>query len=34
MHVTIQIRNTDHLQSVVDKIKRVKDVYAVQRIMQ
>lgn len=34
MHVTIQIRNTDHLQSVVDKIKRVKDVYTVQRIMQ
>jgi len=34
MHVTIQIRNTDHLQSVVDKIKRVKDVYSVQRIMQ
>lgn len=34
MHVTIQIRNIDHLQSVVDRIKRVKDVYTVQRIMQ
>ncbi len=33
-HVTILIRNTDHLQSVVDKIKRVKDIYTVQRIMQ
>jgi GTP pyrophosphokinase len=34
MHMTILIRNLDHLQSVVDKIKRVKDVYSVQRIMQ
>jgi guanosine-3',5'-bis(diphosphate) 3'-pyrophosphohydrolase len=33
-HVTILIRNTDHLQTVVDKIKRVKDIYTVQRIMQ
>src|SRR5690606_27893438 len=34
MHVTILIRNIEHLQTVVDKIKRVKDVYSVQRIMQ
>jgi GTP pyrophosphokinase len=34
IHMTILIRNIDHLQSVVEKIKRVKDVYSVQRIMQ
>jgi guanosine-3',5'-bis(diphosphate) 3'-pyrophosphohydrolase len=34
IHMTILIRNVEHLQSVVDKIKRVKDVYSVQRIMQ
>ncbi|UHA74320.1 RelA/SpoT family protein [Paenibacillus sp. 481] len=34
IHMTILIRNTEHLQSVVEKIKRVKDVYTVQRIMQ
>lgn len=34
VHMTIQIRNVDHLHSVVEKIKRVKDVYSVQRIMQ
>jgi len=34
IHMTIQIRNIDHLQAVVEKIKRVKDVYSVQRIMQ
>ncbi len=34
IHMTILIRNIEHLQSVVDKIKRVKDVYSVQRIMQ
>ncbi|PDO10253.1 MAG: (p)ppGpp synthetase [Candidatus Reconcilbacillus cellulovorans] len=34
IHMTIQIKNQDHLQSVVDKIKRVRDVYSVQRIMQ
>lgn len=34
IHMTILIRNIDHLQSVVDKIKRLKDVYSVQRIMQ
>lgn len=33
VHMTILIRNTDHLQSVVEKIKRVKDVYTVHRIM-
>ncbi|MFD2612609.1 RelA/SpoT family protein [Paenibacillus gansuensis] len=34
IHMTILIRNTEHLQSVVEKIKRVQDVYSVQRIMQ
>ncbi|AWB45689.1 (p)ppGpp synthetase [Paenibacillus sp. CAA11] len=34
IHMTILIRNIDHLQSVVEKIKRVKDVYTVHRIMQ
>ncbi|WP_270164576.1 RelA/SpoT family protein [Paenibacillus sp. SYP-B4298] len=34
IHMTILIRNIEHLQSVVEKIKRVKDVYSVQRIMQ
>ncbi|MBB6674288.1 RelA/SpoT family protein [Cohnella nanjingensis] len=34
MHLTILIRNKEHLQSVVDKIKRVKDIFSVQRLMQ
>ncbi|KAA9007723.1 bifunctional (p)ppGpp synthetase/guanosine-3',5'-bis(diphosphate) 3'-pyrophosphohydrolase [Paenibacillus spiritus] len=34
IHMTILIRNTDHLHSVVEKVKRVKDVYTVHRIMQ
>lgn len=34
IHMTILIRNIDHLHSVVEKIKRVKDVYSVTRIMQ
>jgi len=34
IHMTILIRNVDHLQSVVDKIKRVRDIFSVQRIMQ
>ncbi|OAS17617.1 RelA/SpoT family protein [Paenibacillus oryzisoli] len=34
IHMTILIKNIDHLQSVVEKIKRVKDIYSVQRIMQ
>ncbi|KEO82236.1 (p)ppGpp synthetase [Tumebacillus flagellatus] len=32
--LSINIRNVDHLHSVVEKIKRVKDIYAVRRIMQ
>jgi GTP pyrophosphokinase len=32
--MTILIKNLDHLYTVVEKIKRVKDVYSVQRIMQ
>ena len=34
IHMTILIRNTDHLASVVEKIKRVRDIYSVQRLMQ
>lgn len=34
IHITILIHNTDHLHSVVERIKRVKDVYTVHRIMQ
>ncbi|GIP31421.1 bifunctional (p)ppGpp synthetase/guanosine-3',5'-bis(diphosphate) 3'-pyrophosphohydrolase [Paenibacillus sp. J2TS4] len=34
IHMTILIRNIDHLHSVVEKIKRIKDIYSVQRIMQ
>jgi GTP pyrophosphokinase len=34
IHMTILIKNIDHLHAVVEKIKRVKDVYSVQRIMQ
>jgi len=34
IHITILIHNIDHLESVVDKIKRIRDVYSVQRIMQ
>lgn len=34
IHMTILIKNIDHLHSVVEKIKRIKDVYSVQRIMQ
>ncbi|PZD94157.1 (p)ppGpp synthetase [Paenibacillus sambharensis] len=34
IHMTILIRNIEHLQSVVDKIKRIQDVFSVHRIMQ
>ncbi|MBD2844570.1 bifunctional (p)ppGpp synthetase/guanosine-3',5'-bis(diphosphate) 3'-pyrophosphohydrolase [Paenibacillus sp. IB182496] len=34
IHMTILIRNIEHLHAVVEKIKRVQDVYSVQRIMQ
>lgn len=34
MHLTILIRNKEHLQNVVDKIKRIKDIFSVQRLMQ
>ena len=34
IHMTILIRNKEHLQSVVEKIKRVKDIFSVQRMMQ
>lgn len=32
MHITISISNVDHLLKVVDRIKRIKDVYSVRRI--
>ncbi len=34
IHMTVLIRNIEHLTAVVEKIKRVQDVYSVQRIMQ
>jgi guanosine-3',5'-bis(diphosphate) 3'-pyrophosphohydrolase len=34
IHMSILIRNIEHLHSVVEKIKRVRDIYSVQRIMQ
>ncbi|MDB4867599.1 MAG: bifunctional (p)ppGpp synthetase/guanosine-3,5-bis(diphosphate) 3-pyrophosphohydrolase, partial [Cohnella sp.] len=34
IHMTILIRNKEHLQTVVDKIKRTKDIFSVQRMMQ
>jgi len=34
IHMTILIRNIEHLSAVVEKIKRVRDIFSVQRIMQ
>lgn len=34
IHMSILIRNIEHLHSVVEKIKRIRDIYSVQRIMQ
>ena len=34
MLLSINIRNTDHLHTVVERIKRVKDIYAVRRVIQ
>jgi guanosine-3',5'-bis(diphosphate) 3'-pyrophosphohydrolase len=34
IHMTILIRNLEHLHQVVEKIKRIQDVYSVTRIMQ
>src|SRR5690625_3125624 len=34
IHMTILIKNTDHLQHIVDRIKQVKDIYAVTRTIQ
>ncbi len=31
IHITVLIKNTDHLKHVVDRIKQVKDIYAVTR---
>ncbi|GAA0354766.1 RelA/SpoT family protein [Bacillus horti] len=32
--MTVSIQNVDHLHKVVDKIKRLKDIFSVQRVMQ
>lgn len=34
IHLTILINNTDHLRKVVGKLKRIKDVYTVERVIQ
>ncbi|OBZ12470.1 MULTISPECIES: bifunctional (p)ppGpp synthetase/guanosine-3',5'-bis(diphosphate) 3'-pyrophosphohydrolase [Bacillales] len=34
IHMTVLIRNIEHLNAVVEKIKRVQEIYSVQRIMQ
>ena len=34
IHLSISIRNVDHLRQVVDRIKRLKDIYAVRRVIQ
>jgi guanosine-3',5'-bis(diphosphate) 3'-pyrophosphohydrolase len=33
IHMTISITNLDHLQRVVERIKRIKDIYSVRRIL-
>ncbi|USG64088.1 bifunctional (p)ppGpp synthetase/guanosine-3',5'-bis(diphosphate) 3'-pyrophosphohydrolase [Brevibacillus ruminantium] len=33
IHMTISISNIDHLQKVVERIKRIKDIYSVRRIL-
>ncbi|MGD8188868.1 RelA/SpoT family protein [Brevibacillus ginsengisoli] len=33
IHMTISISNLDHLQKVVERIKRIKDIYSVRRIL-
>ncbi|WP_019120105.1 RelA/SpoT family protein [Brevibacillus massiliensis] len=33
IHMTIAISNIDHLQKVVERIKRIKDIYSVRRIL-
>jgi guanosine-3',5'-bis(diphosphate) 3'-pyrophosphohydrolase len=34
IHMTIQIKDTEHLQTVLERIKRIPDIYTVQRILQ
>ncbi len=34
IHMTIAVRNLEHLHTVVERVKRVKDIYTVSRIMQ
>ncbi|GAY78367.1 GTP pyrophosphokinase [Sporolactobacillus inulinus] len=34
IHMTIAITNIDHLYRVVEKIKRIPDIYSVRRVMQ
>ncbi|HZG80382.1 MAG TPA: ACT domain-containing protein, partial [Brevibacillus sp.] len=33
IHMTISISNVDHLHKVVERIKRIKDIYSVRRIL-
>jgi guanosine-3',5'-bis(diphosphate) 3'-pyrophosphohydrolase len=33
IHMSISIQNVHHLQKVVERIKRVHDIYAVRRLM-
>ncbi|TCS94915.1 RelA/SpoT family protein [Hazenella coriacea] len=34
IHIRLCIQNTKHLQSVVERVKRVRDIYSVRRVMQ
>ncbi|WP_174520822.1 RelA/SpoT family protein [Alicyclobacillus acidiphilus] len=34
IHMSIRIRNLDHLRTVVERLKRLKDIYSVRRIVQ
>lgn len=34
MHISVAVHNLDHLHSIVERIKRIKDIYSVQRLMQ
>jgi GTP pyrophosphokinase len=34
IHMSVRIRNLDHLRSVVERLKRLKDIYSVRRIVQ
>jgi guanosine-3',5'-bis(diphosphate) 3'-pyrophosphohydrolase len=34
IHLSIRIRNLEHLRSVVERLKRLKDIHSVRRLMQ